>query len=352
MLLAACGDDPASNPTALDMTSQDFALPDAGGDDTGVVVPDPAKTCEDVQDIGVVEDGLELKVDLGDPGRNDLGKCVAPEIATGARALRFRVATAARLTLTADAIPSLVGEITIPAQPAVEIRTTDCAPSSAGECSRLRTSTYILDADVDYFLLINAEKDSGGVQLKFELEELICTPNETGCAEGAVSRCSEDGSRLTESKCVDSCDLAGGCLGNTCESVTDLVVAASGTTTITGNRAAYANSWSAENRAGCNLQNGEEPGATIGPDFVIRIPNLAKRDILTLSAENPLNEGAYGFFIVENCGAIGCLDAGSFDDNSDNQLTYTMPEAGDVLVRVEALGEMDRFFAIDVSVTQ
>jgi hypothetical protein len=351
MLIGACADD-SSPVTTPDVNSQDVSVPDVGPADTAVDLPDPDKTCDVVQDIGLVEDGLELTVDLDDPGPNDLGRCVSPAVASGARALRFRVAASARLTLTADGIPNLVGEVVVPPQPVIEIRRLDCAPTSAGECSRVRTTVFSLDADVDYFMLINAQKDSGGVQLKFELENLVCTPTQNSCEGGTVSSCSEDGSTLTESKCVDACDPANGCLGDTCDSATDIIVAASGTTTITGNRAAYSNSWSGENRAGCNLLAGEEPGPTVGPDFVIRIPNVAKNATVTLSAENPMSEGAYGFFIVDSCSAVGCLAAGSFDANSDNQLIYRASQDADILVRVEALGEMDRFFAIDVSVTQ
>jgi len=355
LLLVACGDDSPSN-TPPDMSSPDTGLADVGSDDTSIDVPDvpdiPVVMCDEVQDIGIVEDGLELKIDLGDPGPIELSGCVVPEVESGARVLQLRVATSSRLTLTADAIPNLVGDVVIPPEPAIEIRRADCAPANAGECTRLRSTVFNLDADVDYFMVINAKKDSGGVQLKFELDEVVCTSAENGCTDGVIAKCSEDGSILAESKCVDACDASDGCLGNTCDSATDVIVAASGTTTITGNRAAYLNSWSAENRAGCNLQVDEQPGPTVGPDFVIRVPDMAKDSTLTLSAENPLNEGVYAFFIVDSCAAVGCLAAGSFDETTDNQLKYVVPNNGDVLVRVEALGNMDRFFAIDVSVTQ
>lgn len=353
-LLVACGDDNPDPPPVVNNT-----LPDADtnntvtdmGDDTMVDMTEPPPECDAVQDLGVISEDQTTTIALVDDfGDIDQPACVVDEISAGARVVKFRVNQPTYMQITATAMPKLVDNAPIPPAAAIELRTGHCGPTQATGCSREPVRSMTVLPDTDYFLNIAGDTFSSGVRLKFEVSEAVCTQADNGCVDGVISKCAEDGSILRESKCVDAC-LATGCTGDTCDSVID-VVAASGTTTLSGNRSAYSDSWSAENRPLCNLSSGGGAGPTLGPDFVVKLPNVPAGATIYASAENPMSDGVYGFFFLDACNAERCLYASSFDANGDNAAQYTTQSEGDIFLRVESLGDSERFFAIDVTVTQ
>lgn len=351
MMLVACGDDdPKPEPIINNQVDTDLPDTNDAGNDAEEDTVEPPPECDAVLDIGMLTEDNTITVELEEPGPIDPASCVVDEISAGARVVKFRVEERKRIGLTATAMPKFIDNPVIPPPAAIELRTANCAPASAGECNRDPQRSFFVEPDTDYFLNISGDTNSSGVRLKFELFDVVCSAEDNGCTDGVIGKCSEDGSVLRESKCVDACDQDG-CMGDSCDNVLALTVAASGTTTLTGNRSAYTDSWSAENRPGCNLSTAQAPGPTLGPDFVIRLPDLPAGTTVDLSAENPLSEGVYGFFFLDACDATNCLYARSFDGNDDNRAQYTTAEAGDLYIRVEALGDQERFFAIDVTVT-
>lgn len=346
VLSLGCGDTETPPPPPTNNPQPDMELD--GVDPPDMVEPDmpidPNEGCSAVEDLGVLGDSRLIEAQLEAPEMGHTASCQTSEIESGSKIYRFTVESEVQLTITADAIPRMVGEIVIPPPPALELREAACSADGTDMCSAERTRTYNLAANTPYFLVINGDIESDGVRLDMEVTDLVCTPG-VECSDSNMNFC-VDGTAVQSFPCAQDCASDAHCEGDTCEFA--ITLPSTGTHRIVGSRTAYTDTWNAQGRGqACGFFAGEDPLNTPNSDLVVRIPNLPAGTSVLASAENPENEGRWGFFFSTTCEANTCLAAGSFDSNGFNEALYITEDAGDLFIRVESLEAMERKFTID-----
>ncbi|MFU8803574.1 MAG: hypothetical protein ACNA8W_07185 [Bradymonadaceae bacterium] len=186
------------------------------------------------------------------------------------------------------------------------------------------------------------------------IEEFVCWPGELACAGGDVEICHMGQEWRPVGACVTDCRDESSCVGDICEDAITVELSATGPVanrakTFVGDRHAFSNQWTAEDRPGCDLQKQslEEGEEDIGfptedGEVFFRVPNLKGGQTLSVKAVN--QTGNYGFFILGECGAESCLDAASQDANYDRRLEWEVPADGTYIVVIESLGAQARDF--------
>lgn len=352
-LLVACGDETPAPPIDLnnipdmaepDQNTEDMDTPDTPQPDMAV---NPDEGCSSIRDIGVISEDGFLERRLEEPKTGHTTSCQTEDASSGSTLYKFEVEVPMKLTITADALPRMVGEIVIPPAPSLELREGSCSPEANEDalCTSERRSVWDLVPGTPYYLAINGEIESNGVRLALETSELICSEADNVCVEGSLQNC-VSGQRLDTYACADGC-AGTECAGNTCGS--ELSVAGSGTHRITGATRAYADSWNAVDHPTCAFEAGSSPENTQYADFVVKLEDVAAGTEILVSSENDQSSGNYGYFFSTSCEADTCEFAGFADEFGFNEVRYTTEEGGDLFLRIESLQAASVDFAIDIT---
>lgn len=273
--------------------------------------------------------------------RQDIG-----EVATdGAYVVELIYTEQTRVTI---GVTPIAGDAGTPPRPAVEIRRAGCETGEAVACDSAPTFEQELDANTPYYLIINGLLRSGGVGLTIDATPIGCTAGEASCADGVETVCLPNGTPR-ETVCPGDCsgDVCG---GNVCEMPVVVAPQADGPAIVVeGNRRSFSADWEAT--GACELQNGDPAPDTSGPEFFLLVESVSAGQTVLLDADE--STSSYGFYVLEDCNATGCVDGFVFDEVGANRGEYVATEDGDVLVAVEAQGDdRDRAFVMEVSITQ
>ncbi len=337
------------NSTTPNNATTNSSTPNSTTGNNVIVVGD----CNVQRNLGVLGDLLEVDGEFDASDENSLTGCAGDNPmgeTDGSAILAFELDVPRRISVQVDGVPLFNNdEPVIPPDPSWEIRSAPCDTGDVPLCSVNRTEEFELPIG-KYFLVIDGRLDSGGYEVLIESEELVCMPGSATCSNDQVERCVM-GTALETFPCFDTCSSDTACTGDTCEDIVSVTIAANGAPyTISGHRRAQSNTWTALDRNGCELFQGDPPPDTQGVDLFVRIEGLTAGQTLNIDAER--SDGNYAFFILADCAATSCLHAADFDGNSENKTSWNVTSSGSVVLVVEALGTTEREIEIDVSVAE
>jgi hypothetical protein len=363
-LFAACGNgeenNVVANNTANNTTTNNTVannttnntVANNTANNTTVVTNNPNELCDPelIEDIGSMSVAFDREFSASDA--LSIVSCfeTVGEIATdGAHILKLQYPEETTITITLEPIAADGGGT--PPRPAAELRSGACGESGTVVfCDTAGRYVETLAANVPYYLVLNGLLASGGAEIEINAAVPACTPNETTCTDGVVSLCNPEGTATFDSECAGDC-MGTGCAGDECTAPLAVAPTANGAAVVlAGNRSTWSSNWDAMEGAGCELVVGEPAPATPGRDMFLLVQGVTAGQTVILDAEQ--STLSYGFFVIDSCTATSCLAAFEFDSNASNRGEYVAPGNGDVLVAVEAFGDVtDRDFTIEVSLT-
>jgi hypothetical protein len=242
----------------------------------------------------------------------------------------------------------------IGAHPFYQLNRGECLSESPIVCKQEPRHVFIAEPGAVYYLWV--EKPNTVNEQRFdvaiELEEFVCFPGELACTDGEVEVCHQ-GRRWQElGPCIDSCQDETTCRGDACENAILVELSPNGPNRakhFLGDRYAFTNEWDAQGLPACDLRKdelleGQEDigGPTPHGEVFFRVPNLISGQTLSMEAIN--QTGNYGFYILSDCAATSCLDAGTRDIHLDRKLEWQVTTSGDYVVVIESLGDQARDF--------
>ena len=247
--------------------------------------------------------------------------------------------------------------------PVVEVHSGDCSPErDVAACSGTGPAEAVLEPGTDYYLWVSGRSDvvEPHFRLTWRVEQPACLPSEgPSCSEGQVAVCQRPDARETYD-CWGGCaeGQEAECIGDRCATGPTIDLA-DGPTTVTADRFAYSDRWTAARKTNCLVGANPAPPDTPGVEVFARIEGVSPGERIVFDSVARATEGAGGrkgesnvaFFILDGCSASRCTAAGLYDDNGDNRFEWTVPdEGGSVWLVAEALGERveTHGFAFDV----
>lgn len=174
-----------------------------------------------------------------------------------------------------------------------------------------------------------------------------CEAGGTICEQDMLERC-DDGVHSRTRSCSQGCTDEQSCAGDGCETaVTIDLSAVDEAIVLQGDQVAYTNQWSAEEREGCSLYEGEPAGPTEGPEIFFRLTGHQSGDRVQFSGEG--GGTTFAFYLMEGCSASSCIDSGVYRDETVNQHRWEAKSGADIWVAAEVFGPTrDRPFRIEI----
>ncbi len=172
-----------------------------------------------------------------------------------------------------------------------------------------------------------------------------CSEGSTSCTAETLELC-DDGEHTRTFACAEGCSDTDACIGDSCEAaiVADI---STESVVIEGDQQAFTTQWNAQGRQGCSLYADEEAGPTEGPEVFLRITGHQAGDAVVFDADE--GGSSYAFYVIDQCDAAVCLDAGAFDEDYNNRHTWQASTDEDVWVAAEVFGpSRDRPFRIEI----
>ncbi|MBA2662682.1 MAG: hypothetical protein H0U74_10335 [Bradymonadaceae bacterium] len=308
--------------------------------DIGADVIEEISLCPEGENLGLLKPGDTRKISASFPALrtadpDSITGCFEGARATGRKLYSFRVSKPSIIDLSVNTGPTTTTYM--------ELNRGDCTADDALECTLSNNRRIIVEPNRIYTVLIDARTVAPGLpqyELVYKIEELACYPGVPVCRDGHMQECIR-GTSVEAFACAGSvCGTPTSCAGDICSQAIDVELSAASQVSFDGHRRGYNNVWDAEDRTGCSFYEDPVGPPTPGGETFFRLKGLPAGKTLTIDATSL--GGAYGFLILADCASEQCLDGGSYNDNFDVLMDWTVPATADYIVVFEALGDSSR----------
>ncbi|MFW5966496.1 MAG: hypothetical protein ACOCV2_03205 [Persicimonas sp.] len=192
----------------------------------------------------------------------------------------------------------------------------------------------------------DAQQESDGSNVdELTDEDGVCLTDDTSCVDEGSRICREQDTPAQ--RCAEGCS-EDACAGDTCEEAIPVDLSEPGAVvTLEGDQQAFEDHWNAAERPGCSLYEDEQAGPTDGPEIFLAVDGFNEGDLIEFDARDSSTN--FAFYILEECGSSGCLDAGAHDEDLAYRHRWEAADDRPVRVAAEVFGpERDRPFRIDI----